>query len=225
MFHSPPPPSQDPDAQTDLDEDRIWELGLLKELAEIGMRLARNVGQEPAEAATPEEAQSRAQAQVLPFTRAAKMVRQTLALRRRMAAENFAADLKRGEDRAARAAAAAQRHEKAVEVRSEIHDGMMRAIHESPTRPPAEIERLLDDLDDWIERQDEEVFHARPIGATVLRACLDLGLPMDLGFWRWEGWGDEENCSRPPGSPFTAWRRTRTPPQGLIWSDPDNEPP
>ena len=74
-----------------------------------------------------------------------------------------------------------------------------------------------------------EVFHARPVGATVWRACQDLGLTMDLQFWHLEDWGDNETDNRPPGSPFSAWRRTRPPP-GLVWSqvpddEPDNEPP
>ncbi len=222
MFHSPPPLPQDPDTPTDLDEDRIWELGLLKELAEMGMRLARNVSQELAEDATLEQAQ----AQVLPFTRAAKMVRQTLALRRRMAADDFAADLKRREHRAEKAA---ERDKQAVITSYEIRDGLIEVIGADASRPKADTERLLDDLDDWIERQDQEVFNALPIGATVWRACQDLGLPMDLRFWEGQDWANDELADRPRGSPFTAWRRT-APPKGLVWSEapepgPDDDPP
>ena len=66
-------------------------------------------------------------------------------------------------------------------------------------------------------------------GSTELNNKPKPDVTMDLRFWNLEDWADEETDTRPPGSPFTAWRRTRPPP-GLVWTEypqdePDNDPP
>jgi hypothetical protein len=104
------------------------------------------------------------------------------------------------------AARATERQQIVFERKTEVRASMVEAIEEGQDRPKAETERLLDDLDDWIERQDDTAFEAGPIGKIVWEACRQLGLPMDLDLWESSDWRENERYERPPGSPFTAWR-------------------
>ena len=121
---------------------------------------------------------------------------------------------------AERARKAGARRERVLERRNAVQVAMTGAIDTSD-RPAAEVDRLLDDLNDWMDVQDDDAFAAeRPIRAILWTACQALDLPVDLTVWEHEDWAAEEIVQRPEGSPFRAHRVTRGP-LGPTWADPE----
>lgn len=91
---------------------------------------------------------------------------------------------------------------------------MIKAIEEDKTRSKADNERLFDDLDDWIDRQDVEVFEDRPIGQLAWRACRAINILADLAVWEFDDWGTTSAtnahpaAATPPGVAPLDGRRT-----------------
>ena len=109
---------------------------------------------------------------------------------------------------AERARKAGARRERVLERRHAVHVAMTGAIDTSD-RPAAEVDRLLGDLNDWMDVQDDAAFAGeRPIGAILWTACQALDLPVDLTVWEHEDWADQEIVQRPEGSPYRAHRVT-----------------
>ena len=76
---------------------------------------------------------------------------------------------------------------------------------DTPDRPAAEVDRLLDDLNDWMDLQGDDAFAGeRPIGAILWTACQALDLPVDLTVWELEDWAPKRSFSvlgAPPTAP------------------------
>ena len=96
---------------------------------------------------------------------------------------------------------AGARRERVSERRNAVQVAMTGAI-DTPARTPAEVDRLLDDLNDGMDVQDDDAFAGqRPLGAILWTACQALDLSVDLTVWEHEDWADQEIVQRPEGSP------------------------
>ena len=220
---SPASESSTPDPAQDRTQR---QLRLLERFAEINLVAAEALGDRivrRAAEADPETAAERAAADAALGSLALGLERVGRSLRRCLAMETLTAEqgVARGLlAQAERAQKAAARRERVSERRGAVQVAMTGAI-DRPDRPAAEVDRLLDDLNDWMDVQDDDAFAGeRPIGAILWTACQALDLPVDLTVWEHEDWAAEEIVQRPPGSPYRAHRVTRGPP-GLSWSEPD----
>ena len=151
-----------------------------------------------------EEARPEAAALSLGMTRLAKSIRQNLSLQTRIADQTLAQRLAAEAERAARAA---ERKERIKVRRADVDFAMTQAI-DNGSRPIAEIDRFSDDVDDWMDGAEDDIFDTQPIGVILQRLCRDIGLPLDLTVWENEAWAMDEMVHRPPGSPYTTQRRT-----------------
>ena len=213
---APPDPSQDRTQRHLRQLERFAEINLAAAEA-LGERIARRAAEED-----PESPAERAAADaaigglVLGLERVGRSLRRALAMEALVAEQGVARQLLAQAERAQKAAA---RRERVGERRNAVHVGMRGAI-DTPARTPAEVDRLLDDLNDWMDAADDDAFAGEgPLGAILWAACQALDLPVDLAAWEHEDWADEEIVQRPEGSPFRAHRVTRGP-QDLTWSDP-----
>ncbi|MDR3513455.1 MAG: hypothetical protein P4L73_17590 [Caulobacteraceae bacterium] len=197
----------DPDGDETAEARAARRLRMLKELAEIGMGLARNVGGPASGVADPG----------LAFSRIARAVRQTLALEARF-----------DEEGQARAQEVAAQKEKAQAIRA-LHRQMLiddvRTLAGRVIRADAsesgrehEVERLLADLDERLEDAEEDeaaLFGGRSVAEQVGLICRDLGVKWDPALW--EDWDleedeDEEGADDADASacwsPGVGWRAT-----------------
>jgi hypothetical protein len=228
-----------------------WHLRMLKELAEIGMKLARAVEQQavPEEAPEPEKApepdqapepeRARAPGRIgagdlaLVFSRIARAVRQTLALHAKIYGDRRAREEGKAAEQAQRAATIqrARKERQKNKVKRIIEE----AIDAEP-RDPSDYENLLADLDDALEDLDAD-FGDRPFGENVTRICRDLGITPNWTEWAMEVWGIEvggieAGATEETGtklSPFASPRpesRHRPDPEQTGWSpEPQPWPP
>jgi hypothetical protein len=183
-----------------------WRLAMLKELTEIGMVLARDLGRQVAEPPAPDKAAPRRDP-ADSFSRLSRAIRLTLNLHARIDAELAALHAgvaiqveTRRKEAAARVRAAAEktsadyrkRIEEAVEfaVEAEIEDG----------------EARFDCMWALEERLDHDEAYSDLESLTfteaVQRLCVDLDLSPDWSRWTEEGWPREPGQVRPPGSEF-----------------------
>jgi hypothetical protein len=184
----PTPPPSIPSAA----DRAARQMGMLRELAELGMELARALGaQALAELSptdeTPDAPKVTTADPVLMFTRVARAVRQTVALEMRIGRADEADQAQ--DDRAlARYEQLARKtlvHEIATEaVRAQAGDH--------------DCERLLDRLEDRIdyERREADDFSFQPISVLVTRICHDLGVQPD-----WSAWAEAADEDAPDGPP------------------------
>ncbi len=227
---SPAPDLAPPDPAPDQGQDRTQRhLRVLERFAEINLAAAEALGERIVRRAAEEDPDTpaeRAAADAALGALSLGLERVGRSLRRALAMEALAAEQGLGRQmlaQAERAQKAAARRERVAQRRGAVQVAMTGAI-DRPARPEAEVDRLLDDLNDWMDAADDEAFAAEgPLGALLWDACKALDLPVDLTVWEQEDWADEEIVQRPKGSPFRAHRVTRGPP-GLTWSDPP-EPP
>ena len=163
-------------------------LGMLAELAEIGMRLAREVERqalagEPRRDALPDRAQvNNAGANNagtdwgLVFARIARAVRQTVALEARLAAD---AQAQTAAEVAAEASRSAAEQKRARRIKERVRVLAEEAIGAEADGHEAENLRL-----DLAERLDDPDIEAelgrRPIGVIFAAICRDLGITPDL---------------------------------------------
>ena len=230
MFSNSPPPETAENSPPDPSQDRTQRhLRLLERFAEINLAAAEALGERIVRRAAeedPETPAERAAADTALGSLALGLERVGRALRRALAMETLVAEQGLARElmaQAERAQTAAARRERVAERRGAVHVAMTGAI-DAPARPETEVDRLLDDLNDWMDVQDDDAFAAeRPIGAILWTACQALGLPVDLTVWEHEDWADQEIVQRPEGSPYRAHRVTRGPPD-LTWSDPPDRP-
>ena len=159
---------------------------VLEELAEIGMRLARDVerqalADEPRLAALPDPAllNSAGRARTdwaLVFARIARAVRQTVALEAKLAAEaeERGRQVSAAEDRRAALQKTRVRQQK-VRVKRLVEDAI------AAEADAGEAEGLLLDLDERLADPDiEDELGSRPIGVIFAAICADLGIEADL---------------------------------------------
>ena len=181
-----------PPADTDVDTAAMAEatsaiergerhLRMLVELGEIGMTLARSLG-ELAQARIEQEkkgedAPARSEDAAAAFDKMAQTIRRTLALEARLAegvkARREGLITQRAERRAARSAA----HQTAVgdAIIGGLHDAW--AADCSDTEYNDLADRLLDDAREYLVDADEmRGYLDRPVGETVARLCAALGL-------------------------------------------------
>jgi ribosome-binding protein aMBF1 (putative translation factor) len=171
-------------------------LRMLRELAEIGMRLARGVERRAEE---PETAPGDAG---LVFSRIARAVRQTLALEARLEEEleGRVRKARHDQDWERRQLAHAPIAERSRLVRRAVG----RAI-EADAEDEDQEERLFESLDERLgDREDDDGYLDRPIGELVALICKDLGVAVNLGLWEDEDWAIAEAAARaqpPSGAP------------------------
>ena len=192
-----------PDAPAPAPGWSVDDVDLLGELAHLGMRMARALTTEAeahANAVTEDGAEPRSRADLarasLDFTRVARGVRMTLALKARaLGAEgpgSRPASTRSGgyddgsdddDDDAAEAApalrtvSAAQKAGHFAEIRLAFEHLITDPVHE-----PAEVERLREALEDLMEREADEYEHffRRPPAHLLERLCDGLGVRYNL---------------------------------------------
>jgi len=185
-------------------------LRMLRELAEIGMDLARAV-QRQANDPAPAEGDA-APADLtdlgLVFSRIGRAVRQTLALEARL--------VEVGRERE-RDADLFDHHRQANEARRAIRrkDEARRLVEQAIEAEAGEgdVEQLLADLHERLEDPDDTAdFADRPMGVLIARICRDLGVAPDWSLWEDQEWAIDEAAAKPRGSPFAL---SPTPSSGL----------
>jgi hypothetical protein len=200
-------------------------LRLLQELAEIGMDIARAVRAEAVARDDAERAPSRVGAEPgLTFSRIARAVRQTLALEARVAE-----DLETGRvEQASRRADAEQLIFR--QRQDDIRDFVAQAVEADAVErqsPDADVERLLDDLDERLEagRYDDALADA-PIAELVARICEDRGISPDWRIWDDQDWAIEYLQARLPDDiGADRWDYLEPPSGGSGRSAPSGPPP
>jgi hypothetical protein len=239
MFQLSPPLPSDAIEPSDANLARTQlRLRQLDRLIEVDMEYVESLHARRMQPAETADQQRDADAAALRLDRVGRAVRRNIALEARLADGSLVREMQLADDRAA---AAAQRRTRVLERRNTVQVCMNEALETDTVCSPDRIDRLTDDVRDWMDREPEETFaDDRPIGGILWRICRDLGLPVDLGVWDHEGWADDEMTQDTPGSPYAAWRGTRPPnPPSfgqLLWTQqpkaprddfrlPDNEPP
>jgi hypothetical protein len=151
---------------------------MLDRLAEIGMEIAEALGEQVLAQAAAPDAPVPGPDLTLAFTRVARTVRQTLALKPKLAEEWRVLE----ENHRRRDVGFADRRRKRVEVERSL----VKAIA-ADTRGDAE--RLRADLHERLGDADiDDELGKREVGAIIAGICRDLGLDPEPGFWQDEPW-------------------------------------
>jgi hypothetical protein len=164
--------------------DRAAErFAMLRELADIGMEIARALQNEVRARAEPLEAAEPPQSVAelgLAFSRVSRAVRQTLALE---------AQLEEGRLERRRAAEAAeeanaQANSEMAERGARVKAKLMQVLHPDRERDHRWDDDWFEDLSDGPDAERGEGFMAdRPAADVVAGVCGDLGLERDLSAW------------------------------------------
>ena len=217
-----PQPTDQPCAHCDASDWRAEHLVMLRELAELNMRLARAVVAQAEEAAErraePDaEPAPRAPDPSLALSRLGRAVRLTLAMEARV----------RGEaDGAAQAAAGAEavRQEKHASDdalrastilgnREWVTEALETAVELAPRevlegRDPPDRESLLEDVLDRIDDLSDDILFDVPQGVLIERLCAEFGLDPDPDTMAdrdedrlWRGWDLPPREAAPPDAP------------------------
>ena len=193
------PEQQDPDGAVEpcaAEVRQARQLGLLQELAEIGMQMARAVRDEavapappPADAPGEPAPPSRFTGKDLglQYSRIAKAVRQTLALETRIA-EGLQIGRAEEQRRQANVRQLELQHRQ-EDVREYVAEAVA-ADAERRGSSEQEVERLLADLDERLEdgEFDDRLADA-PFPELIERICADLGVIVDWRLWKDHDWG------------------------------------
>jgi hypothetical protein len=177
MTHSPIlTPAND---ETDPSAERAARhMGLLAELAEIGMALARTL---------PGSDEVKTDAG-LAFSRLSRAIRQTIALEARIDADERARAARLEVRHATRQAEAAQ----AWEERENRIEGVVTRIIRAEAADNGDAERLLDEMCEHLEDEDVyDDYSRRPTGEIIASICKDLGLTPDWSRWEGRDWAVE----------------------------------
>ena len=169
----------------------------------------------------------------LAFTRAARAVRQTIALKNHIDAERQALI---EDDEAAEAEAEAEAADRRATatlrgfmIKEQVQEIVTEAIEaqaepeDSDDGDDSERERLLDALHERLEDMDDLAIGDRSVGEIVASVCQEIELTPDWSLWEAEDWAIEEAEAKTPGSPYAgpgAVRRRLTAP----WERPYKEP-
>lgn len=165
----------------------------------MGMEIARAVRDQATNPPDPETPPRFKGDLVLMFARAAKAVRQTLALEERLAAERqgeAARTAGQREDRAAWDRIA--RHSARRSLIIDVVDGAIESC--------ADPEKVEDIQAEWAERLDDDALNgdlfSAPVSEIVADICSDLGVVPDWSLWEEADWAREEAAQDIPGSPY-----------------------
>ena len=225
MFSFTPDPDTDP--ETAADNRRAADVAVLDDTAKLAHALAGAFQHKALKlietADTPQE-HAAAVAYGRAFDHSARTLRQTLALKTRLADHEDAfrrqaAQVRQTETHALEVESAARRAAVGLAVAAAI---------EAARRPRAETERLLADLDEGLDAFEDEIFLELPIGQIAKTLCEAGGVPADLTLWQDHPWAREEIQLRPKGSPFAgAWRMADDAPASDFdrFNDPMARPP
>jgi hypothetical protein len=190
------PPSDPAQDAPGPDSRRQQRLRMLREIAEIGIRLARGVERQA------EEPEATAGDVALKFSRIARAVRQTLALEARLE-EEFAEAVRHEE--VERDWARGQQARAPIDRRSRLVRRAVAQAIEADAEDEDQEERLFEALDERLcDREDDDDFLDRPIGELVAMICKTLGVSVDLSLWEDEDWAVAEAAARaepPPEDP------------------------
>lgn len=195
---APSPASFQPDWPDDgareTDEERTERhLAVLKELTEIGMRVARAVEAQATGEAAPDAPAIVGTDLGLTLSRIARAVRQTVALEAKLAEDRRAGHAERTTKRAQDAKVRSWLR------KSKVQDIVERAIEAQESGNVAE--RLLSDLTERLMDPDEEaVFADRPLPELVGQICRDLGVTPPQGLWDDADWELPSTETPPDGS-------------------------
>jgi hypothetical protein len=88
------------------------------------------------------------------------------------------------------------------QARRAVVGNLVQAAIEADPRPRAEREKLLEDLNEFLDQADNEIFLDLPIGQLAQMLCRDWNVPVDLDLWRDKSWAQDEASLRARGSPF-----------------------
>ena len=193
-----PSPAIEIDAPDPPEERHARDVRMLEALAEVGMDLARELRTRLLERTEGEGELA------LAFTRVARAVRQTVALKHRLIGDR--------ETRAAKAEA--ERMERpGVDLgwvlgkqtpgavrKDTVRNGVENAIEDE--FDAADAEELLDEVYERLDAYDEAEFVDRPIGEMMARICKDLGVTPDWSLFEDEDWAVEEARTQVAGSPY-----------------------
>ncbi len=194
---------------------------ILKELAEIGVRIAQSMDRQaellapsPAEAADGERTRA-ADAPVAAspptrvgpgtdFGRLTRAIRLTLMLEIRIAEGETMRQAEVAEARVQRTRAVQQQAQADwVEARSEAVLDVIEATLEAKSEDDESILERLDEAREYLERGDEDFdLEGLPTGLVIARICRDMGLEPDWARWAQADWAVEEARDRPRGSPY-----------------------
>lgn len=228
------PGPRDPDGPAEpcaAEARQARQLGVLQELTEIGMQMARALRDE---ALAPIEAPAEAPPQPAPrarfggkdlglqFSRIAKAVRQTVALETRVAEGIETARREHEQRRVGAARMAFDDHQ------DDIRGFVVQAIESEAERrelPESEVERLTDELDERLEDGCyDDALADGPIAELVGRICFDLGLTPDWRIWD-EDWAVQYIKDHTPDDiGAERWARDY-PPEGGGADPPDDPEP
>jgi hypothetical protein len=157
---------------------------MLRELADIGMEMARALQSEVRARAEAEEEAGEAPKSVaelgLAFSRVSRAVRQTLALEARLEDDRLA------RERAAEAAedAQSQSNSEMSERAAKVKAKLMQLLHPDRERDHRWDDDWFEDLnDDPDDERGEGFVSDRPAADVVAGVCGDLGIEPDLRLW------------------------------------------
>jgi hypothetical protein len=234
-FIEPAPPDLDGPAEARAcagEARRERQLGMLQELAEIGMEMARAVRDEVLARADAAGEGAEAPARASPFgaadlglvySRIARAVRQSIALETRVAEGIEKARV----ERERRGVEAARRglERRQADIRDFVAQAVEAEAAERKT-PDEGVERLLDDLDERLADGDyDDVLADAPIAELVARICLDLGVTPDWRIWDDQDWAIEHlKAHTPDDIGAERWGRPASPDGGAAAS-PDVDAP
>jgi hypothetical protein len=186
---------------------------MLRELAELGMELARAMARQAlaqAEAGAPGEPAAGGPGRGDPglaFARVARAVRLTLALEARTREGSIARRAPVASEAEGPAAGAAARIRallapmvygpREAEVRRIAQDIIEAEGGDRAEALMAELHERLDDHEGYAEPD-------RPMGESLARICRDLGLTPDWSRWADQDWAAEAAAANGPGSPRAA---------------------
>jgi hypothetical protein len=208
--------------------DLAWKLPMLRELAELGMDMARDVRdravaepkpepvpEEPAtaddEADEPAKNDGKTDSLARAFARLSRSVRMTLALHTKLLEDYRKSDEERAAERTRRAAAARAAH------RANQMDKVKRVAEATIDAETGEDWNEREDLHDALSERlkdfdDYADLGNRSIGEIIARICRDLGLKPDWRRWVDAAWAKQEMAEKPPGSPYADWPPSRATP-------------
>jgi hypothetical protein len=176
-------------------------LGLLRELAEIGMKLARVLEPGAPAAADDETGRSKSRDPAEAFARLSRAIRLTLTLEAKT--DEALRDLKAGvvRKRKKEAKRAARRHEAAAAKEAEEREVKVRELVAEAAE--AEIPDAYEFAGRYFalrERLDEDSAYKdlseRPLREIVERLCKDLMISPDWSRWDGEGWTRQEGAPK-----------------------------
>jgi hypothetical protein len=157
----------------------VRHMGVLAELAEIGMALARTL---PGSDAVKCD-------MGLAYSRLSRSIRQTIALEARIDA-----------DERARAAGIVVEAAQKWEAREDRIEGVVTRIIRAEAADNGDAERLLDEMCEHLEDEDVyDDYSRRPTGEIIALICKDLGLEPDWSRWEGRDWAVEAAQTLPSG--------------------------